>query len=77
MPKGGGLHLHDFAITSIDWVVSNITYRDNLYACTSTPSLKFGWYNSQPGAGVGGCDVWESAKSMRESLGSGKEFYIY
>ena len=27
MPKGGVLHVHDISIASIDWVVSNITYR--------------------------------------------------
>ena len=45
MPKGGVMHVHEFAITSYEWVIQNITYRDNLYLCIEqdTKNLKFGW----------------------------------
>ena len=45
MPKGGVMHVHEFAITSSDWVIQNITYRDNLYMCINQDSnnLQFGW----------------------------------
>ena len=33
LPKGGIIHVHDFSMTSIDWVIKNITYRNNLYMC--------------------------------------------
>ncbi len=33
MPKGAALHMHDFSLASADWVIAEITYRDNLYVC--------------------------------------------
>lgn len=31
--SGAVLHAHDSAITSIDWVIQNLTYWENLYVC--------------------------------------------
>ena len=74
LPKGGALHLHEFAITSIDWVVSNITYRDNLYSCfkNSSDLLIFGWFDTDPEGTVSDCNGWKSAKVMRETMGAGE-----
>ena len=71
LPKGAGLHLHEFAITSIDWVVSNITYRENLYSCFKEANdiLAFGWFDAQPEGAVQGCEGWKAASSMREEMG--------
>jgi adenosine deaminase CECR1 len=33
MPKGASLHLHDHAMGSLEWVIKNVTYRDNVYMC--------------------------------------------
>jgi hypothetical protein len=56
MPKGGSLHLHDTAITSADWVVENITYREGLYMCkpedAERPPL-FTWLNSNDEVCIG------------------------
>ena len=43
MPKGGVLHSHDIALTSVDWVISDITYRDNLWMCVEGEDLSFKW----------------------------------
>ncbi|XP_030762902.1 adenosine deaminase 2-like [Sitophilus oryzae] len=33
LPKGSSLHTHFLAGVNIDWIISNITYNDNIYAC--------------------------------------------
>lgn len=45
MPKGGVLHVHDSALTSLDFFYHNITFRPNLYMCEGG-SLKF--YRNAP-----------------------------
>ncbi len=70
LPKGGALHLHDFSITSVDWVIKNVTYRDNLYMCilNSTQSLKFGWFKEPP-AITEDC-LWMNVQDTRNFLGT-------
>ena len=50
LPKGGVLHTHDFSITSAEWIIKNVTYRENLYMCVdnTTNWLKFGWFSTLP-----------------------------
>nr|KAI8760631.1 adenosine deaminase AGSA-like [Biomphalaria glabrata] len=33
MPKGASLHIHDQSMVSLDWIIKNVTYRDNVYMC--------------------------------------------
>lgn len=33
MPKGALLHGHDTAMISLDWIVSNLTYRGDALKC--------------------------------------------
>ena len=71
LPKGAGLHLHASAMTSIDWVISNITYRENLYCCNQEAEdiLVFGWFDAPPVGTVQSCSGWKSVASMREEMG--------
>ncbi|XP_017784587.1 PREDICTED: adenosine deaminase CECR1-like [Nicrophorus vespilloides] len=41
LPKGASLHNHMLAATSLDYLIQNITYRDNLYACENFNENKF------------------------------------
>eukprot|EP00095_Tigriopus_kingsejongensis_P007315 snap_masked-scaffold431_size173393-processed-gene-0.12 protein:Tk07315 transcript:snap_masked-scaffold431_size173393-processed-gene-0.12-mRNA-1 annotation:"hypothetical protein DAPPUDRAFT_307202" len=48
MPKGGNLHTHDFSMVSVDWVISNVTYRPGLFMCLTAleENLVFSWIPS-------------------------------
>ena len=64
---------HSFALTSVDWVISNITYRDNLFSCynKTTENLIFGWFpDGRPQPGTKGCDPWIEAKILRALFGN-------
>lgn len=63
MPKGGVLHVHDEAITSIDWLVKNVTYRDHLYLCEKNSNLRFKFSNSPPV--TSDCSPWTLVKTAR------------
>ncbi|CRK88796.1 CLUMA_CG002502, isoform A [Clunio marinus] len=39
-PKGGVLHLHNSAAVSSEWVIKNLTYRDDMRLCTTKDGLK-------------------------------------
>ncbi|KAL8572788.1 hypothetical protein ACOMHN_024964 [Nucella lapillus] len=49
MPKGGVLHTHDEGMTSIDWLVKNVTYRDLCYMCVDKHyQVSFHFFNTPP-----------------------------
>jgi len=64
IPKGSVLHLHLISMTSIDWVVNNATYRDNLYMRKGNGTLEFKFMTEEKREG------WESVKKLRELLGN-------
>lgn len=37
LPKASALHLHDLALVSTDWLITNMTYRPELYWCQKPP----------------------------------------
>ena len=64
------MHVHDFGMTSVEWVIQNVTYRDNLYMCidSATDSLKFGWFSNPPQLDAE-C-LWMNVKDTRTLLGN-------
>lgn len=40
VPKGAVLHLHNSAGVSSEWVIKNLTYRDDIMLCTTNDGLK-------------------------------------
>jgi len=40
VPKGAVLHMHNSAGVSSEWVVKNLTYRDDMKLCTSRDGIK-------------------------------------
>ncbi|XP_059161998.1 adenosine deaminase AGSA-like [Physella acuta] len=35
MPKGGALHIHDISSVGAEWLITNVTYRDDIYMCVT------------------------------------------
>lgn len=40
LPKGGNLHIHNSASVSSEWVIKNLTYRDDVSICTTKDGLR-------------------------------------
>ena len=71
LPKGSVLHVHDFSITSIDWIINNVTYRDHLWICQNEVQdvpIKFGWFVQAPMRSPE-C-AWTLLKAEREIFGA-------
>ncbi|XP_055900700.1 adenosine deaminase AGSA-like isoform X1 [Biomphalaria glabrata] len=61
MPKGAALHLHDLAITSLNWVVKNVTYRDHVYMYYDDKGfVHLGAFDTPPAD-----NPWELVKTLR------------
>ncbi|XP_067655059.1 adenosine deaminase AGSA-like isoform X2 [Haliotis asinina] len=70
--NGGALHTHGSAITSLDWLVRNVTYRSNCYMCYDKYGhLQMHFYDTPPKNSY--CQ-WESVKHVRERSGNAHLF---
>ncbi|KAH9489264.1 hypothetical protein Btru_057637 [Bulinus truncatus] len=64
MPKGGVLHLHESAMTSLEWVVKSLTYLPNLYTrvvSSQFPVRRYKFSATHPGSD------WTPVSEMRQS----------
>ncbi|GAA6069748.1 adenosine deaminase 2-A-like isoform X1 [Tachysurus ichikawai] len=65
MPKGAALHVHDFGMVGVEWLVKNVTYRENCYACfTDDGSVRFVFSSTQRKAAPS-CSAWTLLKTLR------------
>ncbi|XP_059164003.1 adenosine deaminase AGSA-like [Physella acuta] len=72
MPKGAALHLHDQSMVSPDWIIKNVTYRDNLYMCQWQGQLcRFKFFNA---SAVGSDCQWKSVQAERAAASDVKAF---
>ncbi|XP_022432858.1 adenosine deaminase 2 isoform X2 [Delphinapterus leucas] len=76
MPKGAALHVHDFSIVSVDWLVRNVTYRPHCYFCLTprgTPQFRFA-RSTPPTLNTTECPAWVLLEKFRKGLPNITEF---
>lgn len=67
MPKGAALHVHDFAMGSLEWLVKNVTYQPHCYMCvTDGQSIRF-IFSQRPKA-LPHCSDWTLLEDLRAKL---------
>ncbi|CAJ1057214.1 adenosine deaminase 2-A [Xyrichtys novacula] len=68
MPKGGALHIHDFSMVAVEWLVKNATYRPNCYMCsTDNRSIRFIFSSQWPKA-LPHCSPWVLLENLRAKM---------
>ncbi|KAJ8002876.1 hypothetical protein DPEC_G00163510 [Dallia pectoralis] len=74
MPKGAALHIHDFSMVGVEWLVWNVTYRPHCYLCfTEDQSVRFCFSPLQPKP-VPQCSSWVLLKTWRAKIGNTTDF---
>ncbi|KAK2918126.1 adenosine deaminase 2-A [Channa argus] len=68
MPKGGALHVHDFSMVDVEWLVKNVTYRPHCYMCfTYNQSVRF-IFSSQGPKPLPRCSPWILLENFRAKM---------
>ncbi len=71
MPKGAALHTHHISLGSIRWIVSNLTYWENLYMKydDTMDTLEFAWFTKDPKSSKANLAMWHSVNEARRIFG--------
>lgn len=66
--SGGALHIHDFSMLDVEWLVKNVTYRPHCYMCvTGKQSMRF-LFSSQWPKPLPHCSPWTLLESLRAKM---------
>ncbi|XP_012506491.1 PREDICTED: adenosine deaminase CECR1 [Propithecus coquereli] len=76
MPKGAALHLHDFGIVNMDWLVKNVTYRPHCHICfTPRGTMQFKFAHPTPATLMTEeCSKWILLEDYRKQVQNVTEF---
>ncbi|XP_041852437.1 adenosine deaminase 2-A [Melanotaenia boesemani] len=67
MPKGGALHVHDFSMVDVEWLVKNATYRPHCYMCCTDKSIRFIFSPQRP-TPLPHCSPWILLENLRAKM---------
>ncbi|XP_038637254.1 adenosine deaminase 2-A [Scyliorhinus canicula] len=76
MANGAGLHLHEYALLSVDWLVKNATYLPNCYIClTPTKGIRFRYFSKNHyQKRLANCSEWILLEQYRKQIQNVTEF---
>ncbi|KAK3875288.1 hypothetical protein Pcinc_019823 [Petrolisthes cinctipes] len=63
MPKGAALHVHDVALTSLEWVIEELAYWPDLYMCITPQDLLLLKFFDNPDTSC----AWQLVSEVRDS----------
>lgn len=71
MPKGGALHLHEYSMTSTNWILTNLTYRPGIFMCQKPDQwMTYAWLTTEENSLEWKNCTWERISAARQKFGN-------